>query len=1044
MLLEGRDSWLQRLSLRTIQGFLLLVVLIPVLLLQAGIYLRQSDTRRQEESQSSRLIAGIVASSTGAFLQRQLRYENSLGTAIAAGESMSTNRIRHLLNEQAGVYSTYKTIGWIDDKGTVVASSRPVPAGSNANGRDYFLALQKGDDWAVSDLVTSALDGLDVVLIARSVRDDNGRLRGAVVVAVEPGMLGEAIGFPELRQWNVAVLDTQGHVLFAYPRLSADPAQAAWLSGATAKENELVATALRGQEATGTIPLTPRGESMIVTATPILPLGWVAISARPENEVMAPVREGLISDFALLILIAAGAFGLALYTSRAITDPITRLRDQADALAEGDLPGQVEGGGPVEIDRLAIAFDRMAEQIQSREESLKEANWLLMAATVRNQQLAERAQASLAQFEAIVESMTDGLILSDARGNILRMNPAALVIHGMDQLDSASLQFNSFEGLYQMMEAPSGRPLTPTERPFARALAGESFSQLQVRVRPIGNETERAISYNGAPIRDRDGKITMAVVTMRDVTARRRAEAEREKLLAELDATISTLMSVADGVLLYDPAGKITQVNSVAQRLLACGPNGEGLPAGLRATPPLIVQSSTATAQPNTIPARALKGMGTHAEVMKLQKNGSTTWMAVSAAPVLAKDGQKLGAVVTLTDITVLRELQERQEKLLRDVKASNEMLVQSSIRERTLAAEAQRQAAQMNALLEKLGEAVVVLDGAGNILVRNAKAEEIDPPPGANTRNGAELSRRSILQADGSIMPIEQLPQSRVLRGESFADYEVIYTEPGDTMRHLLFSAGSLRDETAKVVLGILVYRDVTELRHLEQVRDDYMRAVSHDLRNPLTAIQGHAQLLRRLLEQDGVDTKRLHFLDTIIANATRMNSMIKDLAESARLEAGQRTLECVPLDLPAFTLNLKERLSTPSDAERIRVEAPPDLPLVWADEEALERILRNLLGNALKYSPADCPVIVAMASGDKEIVTSVRDGGEGIATEEQQHLFQRYYRASSGKANRGGLGLGLFITKGLVEVHGGRIWVESEIGKGSIFHFTLPVATR
>jgi signal transduction histidine kinase/HAMP domain-containing protein len=1042
-LLTGRAPWLTRFSLRTIQSVLLLVVLIPVLLLQAGIYLRQSDSRRQEEYKSSMKVARAISSSVEMFLQNQLRHEMALGMAITASQPMGADRIRQLLVDNAGLYPTFRSISWLDESGVVIASTHSDPANSGVPDQDYFQALQGGDAWTASDRVTFQYDGMDVVVIARSARDVDGKLKGAVVTAVEPGMLGDAVGFPKMGQGNVAILDRKGNILYGYPNQPYRDNRVPWLSSATLQESGLVGRALGGQDATATVPLIPQGEPMIVAVTPIMPLGWVAISARSEGDVLAPAREELLSDFGLLLLIGVGAFGLALYTSRAIIDPVRRLQNQTDALAGGDLPEQVEGGGPMEIDRLAMAFDRMAEQIQNREESLKESNWLLMAATVRNQQLVERAQASLAQFEAIVESMADGLILSDVRGNILRMNPAALVIHGVDQLDDAALQFNSFEGLYEM-EDPSGRPLSPTERPLARALAGESFSQLQIGVRLIGGQSERAISYNGTPIRDRNGKISMAVVTMRDVTARRRAEAERERLLAELDATISTLVSVADGVLLYDPTGRITRVNSAAQRLLGCGPCGEWLTSDLLAVPPAtgIDQSSPPTIRVDTVPVRALRGECVHSEVIRIQRGETVLWLAVSAAPVLAKEGQRLGAVVTLTDVTVLRELQERQERLIRQVSATNERLFESSVRERALAEEAQRQAAQMNALLEKLGEAVVVLDGDGNVLVRNDKAQEITPTPGGISLNGVDLSAVPILRPDGSAMPTEQLPQARVLRGESFTDYEVIYAGAGDDVRHLLFSAGALRDNDGKVVLGILVYRDVTELRHLEQVRDDYMRAASHDLRNPLTAIQGHAQLLRRILDQAGLDCRQLHYLDTIVANATRMNGMIGDLAESARLDAGQRTLELVPIDLPAFTLNLKERLSTPADAERIQVEADEGLPLASADEEALERILRNLLGNALKYSPPDSQVSVRMVSDGKEITTLVSDRGEGIGVDEQQHLFQRYYRTRSGKANRGGLGLGLFITKGLVEVHGGKIWVESETGKGSTFSFTLPVA--
>ncbi|MHB1415612.1 MAG: sensor histidine kinase, partial [Chloroflexota bacterium] len=140
---------------------------------------------------------------------------------------------------------------------------------------------------------------------------------------------------------------------------------------------------------------------------------------------------------------------------------------------------------------------------------------------------------------------------------------------------------------------------------------------------------------------------------------------------------------------------------------------------------------------------------------------------------------------------------------------------------------------------------------------------------------------------------------------------------------------------------------------------------------------------------------------------------------------------------------LDLAQRMSAAEGAERIVVEAPEGLPPVLADEDLVERIMENLLSNAVKYSPPDTQVTVRLAARDGEVVTSVEDHGFGIPVEELPHIFERYRRADEARqSRREGLGLGLYIVKGLVEVHGGRIWVESKAGRGSTFTFTLPVA--
>jgi len=176
---------------------------------------------------------------------------------------------------------------------------------------------------------------------------------------------------------------------------------------------------------------------------------------------------------------------------------------------------------------------------------------------------------------------------------------------------------------------------------------------------------------------------------------------------------------------------------------------------------------------------------------------------------------------------------------------------------------------------------------------------------------------------------------------------------------------------------------------------------------------------------------------------SARRMSLMIQDLADSARLEAGQMRLETRPVDLDRMVSDLLTQLTGAMDVGRIKVNIPTRLPYVNADPNRLERILINLITNALKYSRPGTDVSILAKPVDGEVVTSVTDQGQGIAPEDLPHIFERFYRAK-GTRRGDGLGLGLYITKGLVEAHGGRIWVESELGKGSTFHFSLSAICR
>lgn len=170
-------------------------------------------------------------------------------------------------------------------------------------------------------------------------------------------------------------------------------------------------------------------------------------------------------------------------------------------------------------------------------------------------------------------------------------------------------------------------------------------------------------------------------------------------------------------------------------------------------------------------------------------------------------------------------------------------------------------------------------------------------------------------------------------------------------------------------------------------------------------------------------------------------MDAMIQDLVDIARVESGQLNLHQTRVDLSSFIYDLERRLSSVLDMSRVSVEIASGLAPTYADPNRLERILTNLLSNALKYSDASTEVTLSARSDGNEVAVQVTDQGAGISPEDQPHIFDRYYRVHS-TSKKDGLGLGLYIARMLVEAMGGRIWVRSEVGSGSTFGFTLPLA--
>lgn len=230
-------------------------------------------------------------------------------------------------------------------------------------------------------------------------------------------------------------------------------------------------------------------------------------------------------------------------------------------------------------------------------------------------------------------------------------------------------------------------------------------------------------------------------------------------------------------------------------------------------------------------------------------------------------------------------------------------------------------------------------------------------------------------------------------------------------------------------------------ELRHHEELREESIRALTHDLRNPLTALLGNAQRLERLLTRASLE-REARVAHTVAATGQRMNGMIQDLADALRVDAGSVELRRVAVDLPTLVRELSAQLGDPDQVVRIELTADEALPPVAADPGQLDRVISNLLSNALKYSPPASTVVVGIRRAGGEVLVTVRDRGIGMTPAEQAQLFRRYYRAEGARALASGLGLGLYVSRALVEAHGGRLWVESAPGVGSTFSFTLPLA--
>jgi signal transduction histidine kinase len=253
-----------------------------------------------------------------------------------------------------------------------------------------------------------------------------------------------------------------------------------------------------------------------------------------------------------------------------------------------------------------------------------------------------------------------------------------------------------------------------------------------------------------------------------------------------------------------------------------------------------------------------------------------------------------------------------------------------------------------------------------------------------------------------------------------------------------VLASAAPVRGADHAIVGAVLTFSDETTLHDMEKARDDLVGMISHDLRTPLNAVYNQAHLLRRHAD-DPVQVEAR--ASAVLKSCERMSAMIQDLVEATLLEDQRLQITPEPVDLAVIVPELLERFRGALETERVRLAVEPAIPRALADPHRLERIVMNLLTNALKYSPPQGEITLELASHPDGVAIVVSDRGVGIAPEDVPHVFERFFRAR-GMRRPEGLGLGLYITRLLVEAHGGRIEVSSRLGQGSTFRVVLPAA--
>ena len=358
-----------------------------------------------------------------------------------------------------------------------------------------------------------------------------------------------------------------------------------------------------------------------------------------------------------------------------------------------------------------------------------------------------------------------------------------------------------------------------------------------------------------------------------------------------------------------------------------------------------------------------------------------------------------------------------------------------------------QRARAYWETLIDTSPVGVVVFDaGTGRMTSINREAQRIVSvlnQPGGTAEELLEVM--TFRRADGHEVSLKELPLAQVLRAksETVRAEEMVLSHPCGRSVTTLVNSTPMYSEDGRLESVIVIVQDMSPLEELERLRSEFLGAVSHELRTPLTSIRGSATTLL----DDGPSlhpAEMRQFFRIIVEQADRMRLLISDLLDVARIETGTLPVEPGPADVADLVEDARSTFVSGGGGNDVVIDLAGGLPLVMADRQRVLQVLGNLLSNAARHSPELTPIVISAEARDLHVAVSVTDRGRGVPDEHQPYLFRKYFRSDYPEQEGGlaGAGLGLAISKGIVEAHGGRIWADSEgPGMGARFTLTLPM---
>jgi len=640
----------------------------------------------------------------------------------------------------------------------------------------------------------------------------------------------------------------------------------------------------------------------------------------------------------------------------------------------------------------------------------------IIGALVINQDITEqkRAEKELRKseklFRSIFDNSMDAVLLTTPKGHIIMANTAATELFGYSEKELQNL------GRAAVVDPTDPQLIKALEE---RARAGQFRGELRFKRK---DATYFLAEISSAVFRSDDGSEWTSMF-IRDITERKETEEERNALLKSIEEKnwwIEALVERAPtGILLVrGENGETVIPNPGAISIFGQSVDWS---QGLKAI--LGVVSETKTHLPlelnQLVTTKALAGEITTAqEELLCHPDGSTLPVLVNAGPIRDSTGKIIGAVAIFQDISKQKKAEEEREKALQLLDTEKKWL-----------------------------EAVFKHSPIGILLVRQEDPEH--PIPNQYTQDifgsnidwkvGRSSYRGYMYNTEGKNLTVDELISSRVLHGETIKGEEILLRLPNGREFPILAAGGPIINDNNEQIGAVVFFQDITLLKELEQLREEWSAIIAHDLRQPITSIQLHAELLKT---SPNIPKDILQSIELIESNAQQLQRMTRDLLEASQLEANKLQLEHHVTNIVQLLHQLIEKLSPVFSTKPIKLTVHGHIPEVFIDPGRIEQAIGNIISNASKYGFPGTDILLVTKQTENNIEISITNHGPGIRPDNLRKLFHRFERTSSASTGKvKGIGLGLYITKGLIEAHGGSITAESDPGKTTTFRIILPL---